>query len=249
MSFFGLLAASKPRELKIANWSILENMDLFEMCQFARAFTLAKRAKKLKVQVNIKGSFMKVILGSQSPRRREILSYFSLPFEQVASQFDEESIKFEGNPQKYAAAISQGKAEALARRFPNDIIITADTIVFREGKLYGKPRDMEEAIRSFSELVGRWHTVYTGVTTRSGSKVYQKTEATEVLFNPLTEQQIRQYLDHVEWSDKAGGYAIQMAGGLIVRKIHGCYYNVMGLPINTVEELLKNFGIELWDYL
>lgn len=190
-----------------------------------------------------------LILGSQSPRRREILSYFSLPFEQVSSSYDEESVPFFGNPEAYVSAISKGKASALLPRFPNDIILTADTIVYKNGKVYGKPLSEAEAINSFSELAGAWHTVYTGVTVQRGGESYEQVEATRVLFNALNLEQIRHYISRIEWADKAGGYAIQMAGGLIVNRIEGCYYNVMGLPINTVHALLKRVGIELWDYI
>lgn len=190
-----------------------------------------------------------LILGSQSPRRREILSYFSLPFEPASPDFDELSVPFKNNPEEYVKILSKGKADSLYPRFPEKIILTADTIVYQNGKIFGKPLDLEDAMRSFSQLVGTWHTVYTGVTVRHSERTFQQVEATQVLFNPLTPEQIRHYLDRIEWADKAGGYAIQMAGGLIVRKIDGCYYNVMGLPINTVEALLKHVGIELWDYL
>lgn len=192
---------------------------------------------------------LKLILGSQSPRRKEILSYFALPFEQAKPQFDEESVPFNGDPRDYVCAISGGKSAELLQKFPDAIIITADTTVYREGKIYGKPVNAEEAFQYLSELVGQWHSVFTGVTVRRGNTVYHDAEETRVLFNPLTPEEIRHYHTKLHWSDKAGGYAIQMAGGLIVRKIDGCYYNVMGLPINTLRTLLQKFGIELWEYL
>lgn len=192
---------------------------------------------------------MQLILGSQSPRRREILGYFSLPFQQVPSLFDEDSIPFDGDPEKYVRRLSAEKAKALVARFPDAVILTADTTVFGNGKIYGKPKNEEEAFQAFSELVGQWHTVYTGVSLLKGNNCYSQVEATRVELNPLTPTQILHYISRTEWGDKAGGYAIQMAGGLIVRRIEGCYYNVMGLPINTVEALLKKIGIELWDYL
>lgn len=192
---------------------------------------------------------MQIILGSQSPRRREILSYFSLPFIQVSPLFDEASIPFEGDPEKFVCALSKGKADSLSDRFPTSLIITADTIVYRHGKIYDKPKSGEEAFLSLSELVGQWHTVYTGVTAQIGDRAFHLAEGTRVLFNSLTPSQIRQYVAHTDWADKAGGYAIQMAGGLIVSKIEGCYYNVMGLPINTVAALLNHFEIDLWNHL
>lgn len=190
-----------------------------------------------------------LILGSGSPRRKEILGYFTLPFSQVSPLFDEESVEFDGDPVKYVCTISAGKADSLAGSYPDSLILTADTTVYREGKIYGKPATAEEACTSLSELVGEWHTVYTGVTVQKGERVFHQAEATRVLFNALTQEQIRHYIAHTQWADKAGGYAIQMAGGLIVSKIDGCYYNVMGLPINTVQILLKHLGIELWNYL
>lgn len=190
-----------------------------------------------------------VILGSGSPRRKEILSYFSLPFIQKSSDFDEESIPFEQDPEKYVTTIARGKAEALARAFPEDIILTADTTVFCEGKIYNKPRSEEEACEAINSLVGRWHLVYTGVVVRQNEREYYQAEGSRVLFNQLNKEQVRHYISKTRWQDKAGGYAIQMAGGLLVRKIDGCYYNILGLPINTLEWLLKHVGIELWDYL
>lgn len=189
------------------------------------------------------------ILGSQSPRRKEILSYFSLPFEQQAAPFDEDTIPFSGDPIAYVSTLSQGKANALVPLYPHAVILTADTLVFREGKIYGKPSNEEEAFRTLSELVGEWHTVFTGVTVQRDNEEYHQVEATRVLFNALNADQIRHYLARSTWADKAGGYAIQRGGGLIVNRIEGCYYNVMGLPINTVHTLLKYVDIDLWNYI
>lgn len=191
----------------------------------------------------------RLILGSQSPRRKEILSYFSLPFEQFAPNFDEETLLFKGDPGEYVSSLSKGKAESLQMQYPEAIILTADTVVYREGKIYNKPKNEEEAFQALTELVGQWHSVFTGVTVNANNRSYQQWEETRVLFNPLTPDEIRHYHKKIHWADKAGGYAIQMGGGLIVRKIDGCYYNVMGLPINTVRALLQKVGIELWEYV
>jgi len=190
-----------------------------------------------------------IILGSTSARRREILGYFSVPFTPAAPPFDEETIPFQGDPETFVTTLSSGKAHSLVAQFPQDIILCADTIVYARGKVYGKPKTLEEAYASFQELAGTWHVVYSGVTVRKGNKVFSQAEATRVLFNDLTPEQIQHYLAHTQWSDKAGGYAIQGNGGLIVRRIEGCYYNVMGLPVNTVATLLKHVGFELWNYL
>ncbi|MBS0629263.1 MAG: septum formation protein Maf [Verrucomicrobia bacterium] len=192
---------------------------------------------------------MKLILGSQSPRRKEILESFSIPFTQATSSFDEEAVPFKGDPQEYVTTLSQGKAKALLTKFPDAMILTADTVVFREGKVYNKPKDEAEARQNFKELSGQWHSVFTGVTLLSKDKVVTEVEEARVLFNDLSDEQIEQYLTKIHWADKAGGYAIQMSGGLIVKKIDGCYYNVKGLPINTVDKVLKEFGYGLWMHL
>ncbi len=190
-----------------------------------------------------------IILGSRSERRKEILSYFSIPFTQVSSSFDENSIDFQGDPQEYVLTLSKGKALALKEKHPQNTIITADTIVYREGKVYGKPADAADAFDYLFELTGRWHSVFTGVTILNQEKIYQNFEETKVLFNVLNNEEIQFYLTKIKWEDKAGGYAIQKAGGLLIKRIDGCYYNVMGLPINTVRKLLTEVGIDLWHYL
>jgi len=187
-----------------------------------------------------------MILASQSPRRREILSFFNLPFTQVSPDYDEEAVPFEGDPVEYVRVLSEGKALSIEK---DDIIISADTIVYKNGLLYPKPKDEKMVKRFLSELVDSWHSVYTGVTVRRGDELFSQVEETRVLFNPLTPEQIGHYCNKIHWADKAGGYAIQMGGGLIVRKIDGCYYNVMGLPINTLHALLRKVDIELWEYV
>lgn len=192
---------------------------------------------------------MRLILGSQSPRRKEILNYFSLPFEQISSNFDENSIPFKNNPANYALSIAEGKATALAMLYPDAAILTADTVVYKDGKSYGKPDDDKHAHHMLKELAGGWHSVFTGVVLVYQQQFFSGVEETKVLFNALTDKQIQQYMEALHWADKAGGYAIQLAGSLLVRKIDGCFYNVMGLPVNVVGELLQKVDINLWDHL
>ncbi len=192
---------------------------------------------------------MRLILGSQSPRRKEILGYFNLPFETKTSDFPEESVPFTGDPRAYAMHLSQEKGNILAADYPEGIIITADTVVYRDGKIYDKPKDPEDAFRELSELVGRWHSVYTAITIKRKNETYSDVEETRVLFNEISPEQIRQYQKSIHCADKAGGYAIQGAGSILVRKIEGCYYNVMGLPIHTLQKLLLCLEIDLWNYL
>lgn len=192
---------------------------------------------------------MKIILGSQSPRRREILEFFSLPFIQAASNFDEESIPFQGDPVNYAITLSQKKGETLAALYPNEVILTADTVVFCKGKIYNKPTDEHEAKQFLRDLGGQWHQVITGVTARKGSEVHSSHDETRLLFHKLSDPQIQKFHHHCYFLDKAGGYAIEKSGNLIVSRIEGCYYNVLGLPINVVQKLLLKLGIDLWDFL
>jgi septum formation protein len=187
-----------------------------------------------------------LILGSSSPRRKEILGAFNLPFTVARPPFDEESVVFEGDPLAYVKTLANGKADSLAPQFPDSPILTADTIVYYRGKVYNKPRDLAEARAFLYAFVGHPHSVFTGVTLHLKGQNHHLVEETKVFFNPLTEDEIHSYLDHMEWHDKAGGYAIQAAGGLLVKKIEGCYHNVIGLPINSVRELLLKAGIDLW---
>ncbi|MEX1013255.1 MAG: Maf family nucleotide pyrophosphatase [Waddliaceae bacterium] len=186
----------------------------------------------------------KLILGSQSPRRVEILNFFSIPFTQVHSNFDEESIPYNGDPVIYAKKLAEEKAYAI-KSDAKTAILTADTIVEKNGKIYGKPVDLPQAIQFLKELQGTHHRVITALSLRMGEKIWTDHGETKVYFHPLELDRIQSYLDAIEWHDKAGGYAIQQGGGVIVQKIEGCYYNVMGLPVNALSRLLKELNIDL----
>jgi septum formation protein len=190
-----------------------------------------------------------LILGSQSPRRKEILSFFSVPFIQVPSHFEEDSIVFLGDPIRYALTLAEKKAEKLTRQFPDRIVLTADTIVYCKNRVYNKPVDHDHAHAMLKELAGNWHSVFTAVAIRLNDSMLSDYEETKVHIRPLTDEQIVLYHRNGHFLDKSGGYAIQNAGSLIVSKIEGCYYNVMGLPIGATRALLLSFGIDLWDYL
>jgi septum formation protein len=192
---------------------------------------------------------MRIILGSQSPRRKEIMDFFAIPFIQVPSAFDEESVPFAGDPKAHAMLLSQKKSEVLAKAYPADAILTADSVVSCNGKLYNKPADEAEAFQILSDLCGKWHSVFTGVTVRKGEKVFTGFEETKLLFHNLTPEEIKTFHKHCHFLDKAGGYAIEKSGSLIVSKMDGCYYNVLGLPVSLTRELFLKVGINLWDYL
>ena len=190
-----------------------------------------------------------IILGSHSPRRKEILHYFSLPFTTQASHFDEESIPYEGNAQKLARDLALAKAQVLAQDFSDAIIITADTVVAIDQIVLAKPTSENEAKEMLTRLSGRWHSVFTAVVCFNEGKFFCEDEETKVLCNSLTPDELHRYMRAHAVADKAGSYAIQKSGSILVQKIEGCYYNVMGLPINALRRALKEVGINLWDYL
>ena len=192
---------------------------------------------------------MTIILGSGSPRREEILRFFSVPFTQISSSFDEESVLFKGDPIDYVQTLSQKKAENLSITYRDRIILTADTIVFHKGVVYNKPKSLEEAVAFLQTLSGNWHSVFTSLSLFHEGSIKTQTEETKILFHELTLDQIHKYLSHINFLDKAGGYAIQQGGSLIVKKIEGCYYNVMGLPLTSLKEILWSVGIDLWQHM
>ncbi len=189
-----------------------------------------------------------VILGSQSPRRREILSYFTLPFVQQSSLFDEASILYRNRPGEFVCKIAEGKSCCIEIQ-SGEVVITADTLVIFENKIFGKPKNEKEAFDMLMTLCGRWHEVYTGICIRKNEVVFSDFEVTKVCLNQLEPGQIKAYQKRCHSIDKAAGYAIQREGSIIVREIRGCFYNVMGLPINTLRALLLKVGIDLWDFI
>lgn len=188
-----------------------------------------------------------LILGSQSPRRRALLSLFHVPFTAVSPDFDESSIPFESDPVPHVTQIAEGKGKSLLSQFPDTVIVTADTIVYCENQVFGKPSCLEEARKMLQTLGGKRHEVYSAVSIHYRGKSETGWEKTSVEFIPLNNEVIDAYHQRIEWKDKAGAYAIQGEGGLIIRRIDGCYYNVMGLPIHTLAPMLEQFGIQLWD--
>lgn len=190
-----------------------------------------------------------LILASSSPRRAEILRYFCLPFTQYPSHFDESVIPFNKDPESYAKKLAEKKASLVGDAFSQEIVLAADTIVYFNGKIYNKPKNSEEAFTMLQELSNQWHVVMTAVAMCKENVCYSALEKSYVLFNPLTEEQIKLYHKSDPCLDKAGGYGIQGSGSILVNRIIGCYYNIMGLPINVVTELLSKMQVNLWHYL
>jgi septum formation protein len=140
------------------------------------------------------------------------------------------------------------KASDVARRMETGLVIGADTVVALDGKVYGKPSDIEDARRMLSTLAGRTHRVYSGVAVVRAEDGESRTARaiTEVTFRQLSHAQIDRYFEMIEPLDKAGSYAIQGPGGVIIEKISGCYYNVVGLPLTVLDELLSHFDEKLF---
>ena len=188
----------------------------------------------------------KIILSSQSPRRQALLRQIGLEDFTVLVPHTDESYDPAMTPQEIVCHISREKARAAAAlRGEEDILITADTMVFLDDKRLGKPADEEEAFRMLSALSGREHLVCTGVTVRQGERVCTEAETTAVRFRSLTPGQIRGYIATGEPMDKAGAYGIQGRGALLVESIIGDYFNVMGLPVQRLSRMLEQFGVYL----
>lgn len=188
----------------------------------------------------------KIILASASPRRKEILELAGLKFEIRVSDY-EEDLTLNKEPRALARFLSRKKAEEVAHRYKDAIIIAADTFIVYKGELLGKPHTPKEASRMLSMLNGKSHSVITGFTvvdTASGKEASRSVE-TKVYFRKLSQQEIKAYVDTGEPLDKAGAYAIQGLGAVFVEKIEGDYMNVVGLPLCALAETLKKFGVKI----
>jgi len=184
----------------------------------------------------------KILLASQSPRRRDLLRQAGFDFRIVQSDVDE-TYDEKISPEKFPGHLAEEKAKSVRHLAEqNEVILAADTIVLKGEKIYGKPVDRNEAIQILNELSGARHEVITGVCLMTGKKQKTFSELTKVYFKPLTTEQITYYVDNFKPFDKAGAYAIQEWIGLIgISKIEGCYFNVMGLPVSKVVEELSKF--------
>lgn len=180
---------------------------------------------------------MQWILASQSPRRKELMGLFHRPFLIRVADVDE-SMDPEKLPFDEVARVSRAKALAVERN-PEDVVIAADTIVVCCGQVLGKPRDQQDAFRMLSLLSGRDHQVMTGLTVLRGARCISCTEVTDIHFRPLSQQEIWDYIRTGEPMDKAGSYAIQGGAALFAEKMTGDYYNVMGLPVCRLGQILR----------
>ena len=188
---------------------------------------------------------MQLILASQSPRRKELMGLFSIPFVIRAADIDETM-----DPHKPAcqevARVSRAKALATPHT-PEDVVIAADTIVVCNGEVLGKPRDEADAYRMLRLLSGRDHQVMTGMTVLRGDREVVHTEITDIHFRELSDAEIYRYIRTGEPMDKAGSYGIQGGAALFAEKMAGDYYNVMGLPVCRLGQILRQIAPELME--
>ena len=188
---------------------------------------------------------MQLILASQSPRRKELMGLFHIPFTVRVADIDE-TIDRACSPYEEVARVSRLKAEATPRS-ADDVVVAADTIVVCNGAVLGKPVDREDAFRMLKLLSGKDHQVMTGLTVLRGDTAVVCTEVTDIHFRELTDGEILAYIRTGEPMDKAGSYGIQGGAALFAEKLVGDYYNVMGLPVCRLGQILKTVAPELME--
>jgi len=187
-----------------------------------------------------------IILASNSPRRKELLRQLGLDFSIDPADVDERVLPNEV-PEGYAVRVALDKARLAAARAVAGIVIAADTIVVVDDEILGKPADASDAERMLKMLSGKAHRVITGLAVMdvATGKTVTRTSITRVWFRRLAQQEIVSYIATGEPLDKAGAYGIQERGALLVDKIDGCYFNVVGLPLSLLGKLLLDFGINM----
>lgn len=189
---------------------------------------------------------MRIILASQSPRRKELLQLAGYDFSVIAAATDE---KFpdEMSIDEIPVFIALQKANAVAANTleKDTIIIAADTIVVFDGEILGKPTDKKVALKMLEKLNGNKHAVYTGVAIKQQDKLYSFVEKTTVFFNELPTEQLQYYIDNFSPLDKAGAYGCQeWIGARVISRIEGDFYNVMGLPVNKVVQIIETLSAQ-----
>jgi len=190
---------------------------------------------------------MQIILASQSPRRSELLKQLGLTFQIRIANIDESnSMGLKASELVQYLAFEKAKAVAENSSLDRDsIVIGADTVVVKDGAILGKPRDKQDAFNMLKGLSGSWHEVMTGIAViDANSFKYDKcVEITRVKMKELKDETINAYINSGEPLDKAGAYGIQGLGAVLIDRIEGCYFNVVGLPISKLSDILKNYGV------
>ncbi|SDI68125.1 Maf family protein [Chryseobacterium jejuense] len=186
---------------------------------------------------------MKLLLASQSPRRKELLSSLGFEFEVVKIDCEEiipDSIEIENA----AAYLSELKANAFRALTDDEVLLTADTVVAIDGQILGKPKDEADAHNMLRSLSGRTHQVYTGITIKTADKIYTETDVADVILDELTDEEIQYYIQKYKPFDKAGSYGIQEWMGMAkIKSMTGSFYTIMGLPTHLVYKILKEISV------
>ena len=185
-----------------------------------------------------------LILASESPRRRELLHMLGLEFTVITSHVIECAPEHAA-PDELVRALALQKARAVADTHPNDLVVGADTVVYLDGDILGKPHTPENAKAYLSRMQGRKHTVYTGVAVLSGTYADVRHCCTDVTFAPMSEAEIDWYVSTGEPLDKAGAYGVQGPGGIFVERVEGNYFNVIGMPLPLLYQMLTRAGVPL----
>jgi len=184
----------------------------------------------------------KIVLASQSPRRKELLARIVPEFTVIVTQADE-NISDSLPPEEYVMQLACRKARAA--ECSSSLVIGSDTVVVCNGQILGKPRDEQDAYEMLKVMSGRSHFVYTGVAVIDGEREIVDFEKTEVVFDSLSDETIRKYIATGEPMDKAGSYGIQGIGSVLVSEIHGDYSNVVGLPLFKLSKMLRECGVSI----
>ena len=189
----------------------------------------------------------RIILASSSPRRKDLLQLLKLSFDIIVRQVDE-SIDVGLNPAQNVEMLALRKADAVAQELDRGIVLGADTVVVKDGLILGKPKNRTHAAEMLKFLSGSIHEVWTGVAVIDAADGRQEvfSERTEVTLKNLTEEETNGYISTGEPMGKAGSYAAQGLGAVLVKGINGCYFNVVGLPVYRLAEVLKTFGVRVF---
>jgi septum formation protein len=216
-----------------------------ELPQKAAPFIISRQSTIILDEIELKrhvSKFMislpKLILASGSPRRAEILSAVGWEFEKQVADVDETELEGE-LPHVYVERLAREKALAVSSSRPGDLVLGADTTVVIDDRIIGKPLDLDDARRMLRMLSGRWHEVLTGVAVTVDSKTASQVERTRVKFAPLSDAEVNFLVELGDPLDKAGAYAVQAQAALFIEGIEGDYWNVVGLPVRLVYELVQ----------
>ncbi|AGL02652.1 Maf family protein [Desulfoscipio gibsoniae] len=190
-----------------------------------------------------------IYLASSSPRRRELLNQIGLPYTVITIEVDE-SLPSGLSPAEQVVALSRRKAGAAAQKLSEGVVIAADTVVVQNGEVLGKPADETEAMSMLERLQGAIHEVFTGITVMDlpGGRVLSDYECTEVQMREVSKDELARYIATKDPLDKAGAYGVQGVAAVFVDGIRGCYFNVVGLPVFKLAQLLKKINVDVSKY-